>query len=183
MSFTVKVKLKRKNNDYGNNVVVFYKEIEAANEVQAQDFARQTLKGFFADGVTIETEVVYKKMDVTVMDNCLNCDNSFMKDLFDNGEDMVCICSCDNTYIGYLDEAEKEPCRFKTVKCIRTYFECSKIARDTFGNLTETDFVQAFKEGFLYKIISAENGVYKIFNEQHNISEFGKEITNFFEFV
>ena len=46
-----------------------------------------------------------------------------------------------------------------------------------------TDFVQAFKEGCLYKIVSVEKGIYKIFNEQHKINEFGKEITNFFEFV
>lgn len=54
------------------------------------------------------------------MDNRLNCDNSYMKDLFDDGKETVCICSCDNVYIGYSDEAEKEKCRFKTAKCIRT---------------------------------------------------------------
>lgn len=117
------------------------------------------------------------------MDNCLNCDNSYMKDLFDDGKEIVCICNCDNAYIGYPDEAEKEQCRLKTVKCIRTYSECSKVTRDTFGNLRATDFVQAFKEGCLYKIVSVEKGIYKIFNEQHKISEFGKEIMNFFEFV
>lgn len=71
----------------------------------------------------------------------------------------------------------------KVVKCIRTYSECSKVARDGLGNLMAVDFVQAFKKGCLYKIISLENGIYKICNEQHKISEFGKEITNFFEFV
>ena len=45
------------------------------------------------------------------------------------------------------------------------------------------DFVQAFKEGFLYKVVSEENGLYQIFNEQHKLSEFGKEIKNFFEFL
>ena len=74
-------------------------------------------------------------------------------------------------------------CRFKTVKCIRTYSECSKVTRDTFGKMMATDFVQAFKEGCLYKVVSEENGLYQIFNEQHKLSEFGKEIINFFEFV
>ena len=117
------------------------------------------------------------------MDDCLNCDNSYMKDLFDDGKEMVCICSCDNTYIGYSDEAEKEKCRFKTAKCIRTYNECSKVAKDTFGKLIATDFIQAFIEGHLYKIVSEKEGIYKLFNEQHRISEFGKEFSNFFEFV
>lgn len=117
------------------------------------------------------------------MNNCLNCDNSWIKDLFDDGKEMVYICSCDNAYIGYPDEAEKEKCRFKTVKCIRTYSECSKVARDNFGKMIATDFVQAFKEGRLYKIVSEEGGIYKIFNEQQKISEFGKDITNFFEFI
>ena len=117
------------------------------------------------------------------MDNCLNCDNSWIKDLFDDGKEIVCICNCDNTYIGYPDEVGKEQCRFKTVKCIRTYSECSKVGRDTFGNLIATNFVQAFKEGRLFKIILEEEGIYKVFNEQQKISEFGKEIINFFEFI
>ena len=33
---------------------------QAANEEQAQDFARQMLVGFLTDGVTVETEVVYE---------------------------------------------------------------------------------------------------------------------------
>lgn len=116
------------------------------------------------------------------MDNCLNCNYSCMKKSYD-GKENVYICSCDNAYIGYPDEAEKEQCRFKTAKCIRTYSECSKVVKDTFGNLRAAGFVQAFKEGCLYKIISEENGIYEIFNEQHKISEFEKEVTNFFEFI
>lgn len=37
---------------------VFYKEIGAANEEQAQDSARQMLEGFLVEGVTVETEIV-----------------------------------------------------------------------------------------------------------------------------
>ena len=46
--------------------------------------------------------------------NCLECNNHCIKDInYDeyNPEDVV-ICSIDNTYIGYFDEAEKEQCRF-----------------------------------------------------------------------
>ena len=57
------------------------------------------------------------------------------------------------------------------------------MTRDTFGKMMAIDFVQAFKEGFLYKVVSEENGLYQIFNEQHKLSEFGKEIKNFFEFL
>lgn len=46
-----------------------------------------------------------------------------------------------------------------------------------------TDFTQAFTEGHLYKVISEEEGSFRIFNEQQKVSEFGKEFTNFFEFV
>ena len=46
--------------------------------------------------------------------NCLECDNHYIKDInYDeyNPEDVV-ICSIDNAYIGYYDEAEKAQCRF-----------------------------------------------------------------------
>lgn len=32
-----------------------------------------------------------------------------------------------------------------------------------------------------YKIVEEESGVYKIYNEQGKISEFGVEVSNFFE--
>lgn len=115
--------------------------------------------------------------------NCLNCDKSWMKDLLNDGKEIVCICSCDNAYIGYPDEAQNEQCRFKTVKCIKDYVECTKISKDMLGKMIATDFVKAFKKGCLYKVVSEKNGVYQIFNEQHKLSEFGKEIVNFFEFV
>ena len=60
MTFTVRITLRPRKNDYGRGIRVFYKEIEADNEEQAQDFARQMLIGFLADGVTVETEVVYE---------------------------------------------------------------------------------------------------------------------------
>ena len=69
------------------------------------------------------------------------------------------------------------------LKCIRTYSECSKVSRDIFGNLITTDFVQAFKKDCYYKIFSEENGIFKILNEQNQLSEFGKEFTNYFEFI
>lgn len=60
MTFTVRITLSLKKDDYGRGIRVFYKEIGAANEEQAQDFARQMLVGFLAEGVTVETEVVYE---------------------------------------------------------------------------------------------------------------------------
>ena len=60
MIFTVRITLSHKKDDYGCGIRVFYKEIGAANEEQAQDFARQMLVRFLADGVTVETEVVYE---------------------------------------------------------------------------------------------------------------------------
>lgn len=44
------------------------------------------------------------------MDNCLNCENSYTKDLFDDGSEIVYICNLDNHYIGYPEEASKETC-------------------------------------------------------------------------
>ena len=46
--------------------------------------------------------------------NCLDCDYSYAKDInYDeyNPEDVI-ICSVDNSYIGYFDEAAKCKCRF-----------------------------------------------------------------------
>lgn len=60
MMFKIKITLRPKKDDYSRGSRVFYKEIEAANEEQAQDFTRQMLEGFLADGVTVETEVVYE---------------------------------------------------------------------------------------------------------------------------
>ena len=60
MTFTVRITLRPRKNDYGRGSRVFCKEIEASDEEQAQDFARQMLLGFLADGVTVETEVVYE---------------------------------------------------------------------------------------------------------------------------
>ena len=60
MTFIVQITLRPRKDDYGRGIRVFYKEIEAADEEQAQDFAKQMLYGFLADGVTVETEVVYE---------------------------------------------------------------------------------------------------------------------------
>ena len=60
MTFIVQITLRPRKDDYGRGIRVFYKEIGAANEEHAQDFARQMLVGFLTDGVTVETEVVYE---------------------------------------------------------------------------------------------------------------------------
>ena len=60
MTFIVQITLRPRKDDYGRGSRVFYKEIGAANEEQAQDFAKQMLIGFLTDGVTVETEVVYE---------------------------------------------------------------------------------------------------------------------------
>ena len=60
MTFTVRITLRPRKDEYGRGIRVFYKEIGAANEKQAQDFARQMLMGFLTDGVTVETEVIYE---------------------------------------------------------------------------------------------------------------------------
>jgi hypothetical protein len=66
-------------------------------------------------------------------------------------------------------------------KCIRSWSECSKVIKDSLGKYFGVDFVEAFKVGNSYKVISAENDIYEIQNEQGNISEFGREVKNFFE--
>lgn len=58
MIFNVMIILRPRKEDSGRGSRVFYKEIGAANEEQAQDFARQMLEGFLAEGVTVETEIV-----------------------------------------------------------------------------------------------------------------------------
>lgn len=63
MTFMVRITLRPKKEDWGRGSRVFYKEIEAADEEQAQDFAKQMLYGFLADGVTVETEVVYEQVN------------------------------------------------------------------------------------------------------------------------
>lgn len=60
MTFNVRITLRQRKDDNGRGIIVFYKEIGAANEEQAQDFAKQMLEGFLADGVIVETEVVYE---------------------------------------------------------------------------------------------------------------------------
>lgn len=50
--------------------------------------------------------------------NCLECLNHYLKDInYDeyNPENVV-ICSVDDAYIGYFDEAEKEQCRFNKLE-------------------------------------------------------------------
>lgn len=46
--------------------------------------------------------------------NCLECTNHYIKDINydETNPDEVIICSIDDFYIGYFDEAEKEHCRF-----------------------------------------------------------------------
>ena len=61
--FKVKITLIPRKDDYGRGCRVFCKAIVADNEEQAQDFARQMLEGFLADGVTVETEVVLNNSD------------------------------------------------------------------------------------------------------------------------
>lgn len=56
MTFNVEIILRTKEN--GGGIRVFYKQIGAANEDQACDFAKQMLEGFLADGITIETRVI-----------------------------------------------------------------------------------------------------------------------------
>ena len=58
MTFKVKIILRLSNDTCGRGIRIFYKEIAAANEEQAQDFARQMLEGFLVNNVDIETEVV-----------------------------------------------------------------------------------------------------------------------------
>lgn len=58
MIFNVMIILRPRKEDSGRGSRVFHKEIGAANEEQAQDFARQMLEGFLAEGVTVETEIV-----------------------------------------------------------------------------------------------------------------------------
>lgn len=43
--------------EYGRGSRTFYKKIEANDEDQACDYARQMLEGFLAEGVTIVTTV------------------------------------------------------------------------------------------------------------------------------
>ena len=39
---------------------------------------------------------------------CANCSKKYLKDLFDDGQEMVYICEVDNHYIGYPDELDIE---------------------------------------------------------------------------
>lgn len=118
-----------------------------------------------------------------MINNCHECDKSYLKDLFMDGAEFVDICSCDNEYIGYPEDAIEEQCRFKTVRCIRSWSECSNVARDSFGKLFGVDFIELFKLDSEYKLLSEENEVYKIFNSKNKVTEFGREFKNFFEFV
>lgn len=44
------------------------------------------------------------------LENCLICEHHYLKQLFDDDEDVV-ICKLDNHYIGYMEEASKEMCK------------------------------------------------------------------------
>lgn len=48
--------------------------------------------------------------------NCHECNNSYLKNLFDDSMELVDICLIDGTYIGYPEDSLNEQCRFKTVK-------------------------------------------------------------------
>lgn len=53
-----KVEIAMYTTEYGRGSRRFYKEIDAENEEQACNFAKQMLDGFLAENITIETKVV-----------------------------------------------------------------------------------------------------------------------------
>lgn len=56
MTFIVEITLR--TEEPGRGIRVFYKEIGAANENQACDFAKQMLEGFLTEDITVETRVI-----------------------------------------------------------------------------------------------------------------------------
>lgn len=57
MTYTVTIMLRPRKDDCGRGSRYLTKEIEADNEEQAQDLARQFFEGFLAQGVTVETKI------------------------------------------------------------------------------------------------------------------------------
>jgi len=57
MTYTVTIMLRPRKDDWGRGSRYLTKEIEADNEEQAQDFAKQFFEGFLAQGVTVETKI------------------------------------------------------------------------------------------------------------------------------
>lgn len=55
--YKVQITLRPRKDDFGRGSRVLYDEIDAIDEEQALDFAKQRFEGFLADGVTIETKI------------------------------------------------------------------------------------------------------------------------------
>ncbi len=114
--------------------------------------------------------------------NCLKCDYSYTKDLFMDNTENVIICSCDDSYIGYPEEIEKETCKFKTVICLKSDFNCIGHCILN-GKLFATEFATSFIKDKKYKLLSSKNDEYILFNEQKEIEKYGKEFNNYFEIL